>query len=61
MTHNQPNRERANAFDGSNFQAHQIGDVQGRNNVRNAIHSGALLGRALEASLIGYKQLSPHI
>jgi hypothetical protein len=42
LTHNQPNREIANAFDGSNFQVHQIGDVQGRNNIRNAIHSGAL-------------------
>ena len=47
VTRNQPNRDLANAFDGSNFQVHQIGDVQGRNNIRNAIHSGALLGRTL--------------
>ncbi|MGI9327578.1 MAG: FAD-dependent oxidoreductase [Pseudomonadales bacterium] len=47
VSHNQPNRSLATALADSNVAVHLIGDVQGRNNIRNAIHSGALLGRAI--------------
>jgi hypothetical protein len=47
VTHNQPNRGLAESLTDSGIEVHQIGDVQGRNNIRNAIHSGALLGRSI--------------
>ena len=47
VTHNHPNRELAQACIEAGYEVHQIGDVQGRNNIRNAIHAGAMLGRAL--------------
>ncbi len=47
VTHNQPNRGLAENLADSGVEVHQIGDVQGRNNIRNAIHSGALLGRSI--------------
>ncbi|NKB98743.1 MAG: NAD(P)-binding protein [Pseudomonadales bacterium] len=47
VTHNEPNRELAKALEGADIEVHQIGDIQGRNNIRNAIHSAALLGRAI--------------
>ena len=47
VTHNQPNRYLADELNDAGFEVHQVGDVQGRNNIRNAIHSGALLGRSI--------------
>ena len=47
VTHNEPNRGLAAELAQDAFEVRQIGDVQGRNNIRNAIHSGALLGRAV--------------
>lgn len=47
VTHNAPNRALADELVSEAVEIHQIGDVQGRNNIRNAIHSGALLGRAI--------------
>ena len=45
--YNEPNRHLAEELEAAGISTHQIGDVQGRNNIRNAIHSGALLGRAI--------------
>ncbi len=45
--YNEPNRDVAYQAESAGFQVHQIGDVQGRNNIRNAIHSGAKLGRSI--------------
>jgi hypothetical protein len=47
VSHNEPNRTLARELAAAGITCHQIGDVQGRNNIRNAIHSGALLGRKL--------------
>jgi pyruvate/2-oxoglutarate dehydrogenase complex dihydrolipoamide dehydrogenase (E3) component len=47
VTHNAPNRALADELVSEAVEIHQIGDFQGRNNIRNAIHSGALLGRAI--------------
>ncbi len=47
VSYNEPNRQLAYELESEGFTVHQIGDVQGRNNIRNAIHSGALLGRAI--------------
>ena len=44
---NEPNRGLAHELADCGVPVHQIGDVQGRNNIRNAIHSGATLGRAI--------------
>jgi|TARA_B100000315_G_scaffold259818_2_gene317388 hypothetical protein len=45
--HNEPNRALADSLANSGVEVHQIDDVQGRNHIRNAIHSGALLGRSI--------------
>lgn len=45
--YNEPNRGLAQELTDSGLEVHQIGDVQGRNSILNAIHSGAKLGRAI--------------
>ncbi|MEM7564518.1 MAG: FAD-dependent oxidoreductase [Pseudomonadota bacterium] len=47
VSFNQPNRELAAELEEAGISYHQIGDVQGRDNIRNAIHTGALLGRRI--------------
>ncbi len=47
VTHHEPNRYLAAELEAEGIEVHQIGDVQGRNSIRNAIHSGAFLGRAV--------------
>ena len=45
--YNEPNRGLAEELADSGLEVHQIGDVQGRNSILNAIHSGAKLGREI--------------
>ncbi len=45
--YNEPNRQLAGELADSGLEVHQIGDVQGRNSILNAIHSGAKLGRSI--------------
>ena len=47
VTHHEPNRSLAAELEVEGIEVHQIGDVQGRNSIRNAIHSGAFLGRSV--------------
>jgi 2,4-dienoyl-CoA reductase-like NADH-dependent reductase (Old Yellow Enzyme family) len=44
---NEPNRGLASELSVQGVNVHQIGDVQGRNSILNAIHSGAKLGRSI--------------
>ncbi len=47
VTYNAPNRQLAGELNAKGFNTHQVGDVQGRNSIYNAIHSGAQLGRKI--------------
>ena len=44
---NEPNRSLAEQLAERGVSAHQIGNVNGRNDIRSAIHEGALLGRKI--------------
>ena len=45
VTHHEPNRYLAAGLEAEGIEVHLIGDSQGRNSIRNAIHTGGLLGR----------------
>ena len=45
VTHHEPNRYLADELEAEGIEVHAIGDAQGRNSIRNAIHEGAFLGR----------------